>query len=75
MSAHDPTSPYTTDPTFPDGSLRRYAGIHRPPYDPKSLDKLKRYPGMVTSGPSQRDYYENGYYDTPLYWLEPNERP
>jgi hypothetical protein len=71
-------SPYTTDPHFPDGSPRRYAGFHRPPFDYAALKKQMeddgwQFSAWTNSSDFKRDW-ENGDFDTPLYWLEPVEQ-
>lgn len=72
------TSPYTTESRFPDGSLRRYAGIHRPPFDYPELRRQKEEDGTVFMshvGAQQfLEWWKDGEFDVPLYWLEPEER-
>ena len=70
-------SPYTTSPEFPDGSPRRYAGFHRPPFDYQALLKQRQDEGWVFFQMSESGFkrdWDSGEFDTPLYWLEPEEQ-
>lgn len=63
---------FTFEPTFADGTPRRYVGLYRPTYEMAAADD--RMKGYRSSGPSFFDEWYKGHFDRPLYVVEDGER-
>lgn len=70
-------SRYTSEPTFPDGSPRLYAGMHRPPFVPSQLLEIGKERKMqFVYAPADfniRPIWLDGAFDYPLYHMEDDE--
>jgi hypothetical protein len=66
---------FTTDPYFSDGRPRRFAGMHRPPWNYSQILEAAREIGTIFLYSHQvREAWENGQFDYALYHLEEDER-
>lgn len=64
---------FTFESTFPDGSPRRFVGMHRPPPFPFTCYVMLEGGHIVRSAEELSSIYASGRFDRPLYAIEDDE--